>query len=80
MSRPTFLAHQGPSDEVLDDLATAFQPYSPDPIGRDDAREIAENLHGFFGVLERWAREDAANGKGPWADLALDDHPFVDAG
>jgi hypothetical protein len=41
---------------------------------------MAENLHGFFGVLERWAREDAANGKGPWADLALDDHPFVDAG
>jgi hypothetical protein len=78
MSRPNHLAHRGPSDEVLDGLANAFQPYSKEPITRDDAREMAENLHGFFGVLERWAREDAANGKGPWAGRDLDDHPFVD--
>lgn len=79
MSRPNNLAYQGPSDEVLDDLAGAFQPLSREPITRDDAREMAENLHGFFGVLERWAREDAANDTGPWSGLDLDDHPFVDA-
>lgn len=78
MNRAQMLAHRGHSDEVLDDLTTAFQPYSPDPLTRDDASEIAENLHGFFGVLERWAREDAAKGFGPWRDLSLGDDPFVD--
>lgn len=79
MNRAHILAHRAPSDEVLDNLVTAFQPHSPDPLTREDATEIAENLHGFFGVLEGWAREDNAGGRGPWRDLVLDDQPFVDA-
>jgi hypothetical protein len=78
MSRSNVLTHRAPCDVVLDDLARGFQPFSPDPITRDDAREMSENLHGFFGVLERWARDDAANRMGPWAHLVLDEHPFVD--
>jgi hypothetical protein len=54
-------------DEVLDRLAAAYQPLSPEPITRDDAAEIADNLRRYFDVLQEWAIEDAAKGVGPWA-------------
>ena len=68
------------SDEALDALAEAFQPLDPEPITRDRAQGFAENLHAFFGVLERWAREDAALGLGPWAGRDLDDAPLLGGG
>ena len=54
-------------DEALDRLAAAYQPLTPDPITRDDAAEIADNLRRYFDVLQEWALEDAAQGVGPWA-------------
>jgi prophage antirepressor-like protein len=80
MSRPTFLAHRGPSDEVLDDLATAFQPYS------QGARSVAT-------TRARWPRTSTGSSasssagrartpptaRAPGPAVALDDHPFVDA-
>jgi len=54
-------------DEVLDRLAAAYQPLAPEPITRDDAAEIADNLRRYFEVLHDWALEDAAQGVGPWA-------------
>ena len=54
-------------DEALDRLAAAYQPLTPDPITRDDAAEIADNLRRYFEVLHDWALEDAAQGVGPWA-------------
>ena len=54
-------------DEALDRLAAAYQPLTPDPITRDDAAEIADNLRRYFDVLQEWAIEDAAKGVGPWA-------------
>ncbi len=77
MIRHTFI-HRGVPDDVLDDLGRVFQPHAPKPLTRDDTREIADNLHGFFSVLERWARNEAAQGRGPWAGLDCDDLPFVD--
>ncbi len=53
------------SDAALDGVVGAFQPLSPVPLTRDDAREITENLGRFFEILERWAVEDAQKGRGP---------------
>lgn len=71
----TVTVNQPVSDDALDAIIEAFQPLDPKPITRDRAQRMVENLHGFFGVLERWAREDAANGKGPWAGLDLAPEP-----
>ena len=72
MSRPTrpsprTCRQRRLDDEVLDRLAAAYQPLAPEPISRDDAAEIADNLSRFFDVLQEWAIEDAAKGVGPWA-------------
>jgi len=55
------------ADEALDRLAAAYQPLTPEPITRDDAAEIADNLRRYFDVLQEWALDDAAKGVGPWA-------------
>ena len=57
MSSPNSQRRQPPSaipagDEVfLDRTVEVFQPYSPKPLSREDAREIAANLTGLFGIL-----------------------------
>ena len=38
-------------EEVLDEVIDVFQPRSPVPLTREDAREIYENLTGFFNTL-----------------------------
>lgn len=38
-------------EEVLDEVINIFQPRSPVPLTREDAREIYENLTGFFNTL-----------------------------
>lgn len=67
------------SDAALDGVVQVFQPMSAAPLTRDDAQEITENLGKFFEILERWAIEDAARGKGPLASrlraLGLSDLP-----
>lgn len=73
----TVTVAQPVSDAALDALIEAFQPLDPQPITRSRAQRMAENLHGFFSVLERWAREDAAVGKGPWAGLDLASEPLL---
>lgn len=69
MRRAAALAPRPPSEEVLAEVAEVFQPFSPDPLSRDDAREIVDTLTRSMAVLGRWAWEDAAKGSGPFVHL-----------
>mgnify|MGYP006995725155 FL=1 len=47
-------------DAALDETRTLFQPYSREPLSREDAREIHRNLTGAFQVLLEWKRDSLA--------------------
>lgn len=48
-----------PTDEFLDQTIRFWQPRYPNrKLTREDARQINENLAGFFGLLIKWDRED----------------------
>jgi len=50
-----------PANSPLIDSAIRFwQPRSPRPLSREDAREIVENITGFFSVLLEWEEQDRA--------------------
>jgi hypothetical protein len=55
VSNPTAPA-QPSSDDLLDDnTISQWQSLSPDrSLTREDARQIVENVSGFFSVLRRW--------------------------
>ena len=57
-------------EEFLDRTIEVFQPYSPTDLTREDAREIAANMTGLFGILlqlkkARLAREQAESESQP---------------
>lgn len=35
-----------------------WQPRSPSPLSTEDAREITENVTGFFAILAEWSRKE----------------------
>lgn len=43
-------------ERFLDETCAFWQPLSPRPLSREDARQINENLAGFFTVLAEWKR------------------------
>ncbi len=47
-------------EAFLDRTIAVWQPLSPTPLTREDAREIIENAVGFYGTLIRWAQEAQA--------------------
>lgn len=54
-------------EKLIDDTLAVWQPLSPRPLSREDAREIRENLTGFFLLLLRW---QAAAATGPATTVA----------
>jgi hypothetical protein len=52
------MGESSPSEKFLDQTIEAWQPCSKRELTREDAREIAANLAGFFHVLREWDRED----------------------
>ena len=44
-------------EEFLEKTIKFWQPYSKEPLTREDAREIIQNFVGFFEVLMEWDRE-----------------------
>src|SRR5712692_689076 len=42
----------------LDQTIAVWQPYADRSLTREDAREIAHNVVGFFCVLREWAEEE----------------------
>ena len=45
--------------ELAEHTIAEWQPRTPRRISEEDAREIAENLTGFFSILAEWSRKDA---------------------
>ena len=43
--------------ELIDKTIDVWQPHSEKKLTEEDAREIIENLTGFFDTLARWDRE-----------------------
>ncbi len=38
-----------------------WQPLTSRQLSNEDAREIACNVTGFFGIIQEWARKEKAN-------------------
>ena len=45
-------------DTMLDQAIAVWQPYTARRLSREDAREIVENVLGFFQVLQEWDRAE----------------------
>lgn len=56
MSKPAHIVGFGLDQASLDHTRDVFQPYSDQPLTREDCREIHRNLTGAFGVLLRVKR------------------------
>ena len=48
-------------DDLIDRTLETWQPRVDHPLSRDDARQIIENVSGFFSILAEWAMADASN-------------------
>jgi hypothetical protein len=48
------------SELLLDETIAIWQPYSKRPLSREDARQILENMTGFFQTLLNWDAADRA--------------------
>ena len=46
------------NDNLIDQTRPVWQPRLGHDINREDARQIAENVTGFFSVLAEWARAE----------------------
>ncbi len=52
--KPTHAAN----DNLIDQTLAVWKPRLGRDLSREDAREIAENVTGFFAVLAEWSRAD----------------------
>ncbi len=48
------------NDNLIDQTRQVWQPRLGHDISREDARQIAANVTGFFSVLAEWARAEQA--------------------
>lgn len=46
------------TDDLIEETLRVFQPRTERRLTREDAREIAHNLTGFFKVLVEWDRRE----------------------
>ena len=44
--------------ELIEDTIAVWQARSPRRLSKEDGREIAENLTGFFAILAEWSRQE----------------------
>jgi hypothetical protein len=47
-----------PVEKLIDRIHRIWQPRLGHYLSREDAREIVENLTGFFGLLAEWSRAE----------------------
>jgi hypothetical protein len=47
------------NDNLLDRTRQVWQPRLGRDLSREDARQIAENVTGFFSILAEWSRAEA---------------------
>ena len=62
-------------ERLIDEAIELFQPLSPDPLTREDGREIYENLTGFFTTLiaMKQDRDEALRRQADEAETAAED-------
>ena len=58
VSLPVPDARTAGSRERFAEIVSLLQPRTGRVLGREDAREITENLTGFFRVLQQWERAE----------------------
>ena len=46
------------NDNLIDHTITLWRPRLRRDLSREDARQIAENITGFFSILAEWSRAD----------------------
>jgi hypothetical protein len=56
-------AEDRPTCDYLETTRTFWQPYAERELTREDAREMAHNLIGFFTVLREWTLRERERGK-----------------
>lgn len=59
--RSSVKANKAIDDDLIDRTLETWQPRVDHPLSRDDARQITENVSGFFSILAEWAKADASN-------------------
>ena len=53
-----------PKGELLEETRAFWQARSSRELSREDAREIIENLTGYFSVLSEWSRREKEQERG----------------
>ena len=48
--------------ELTDHAIAVWQPRLPRRLSNEDAREITENITGFFTILAEWSRQEGCDG------------------
>jgi hypothetical protein len=48
------------NDNLIDRTIGLWQPRSRRDLSREDARQIVENITGFFSILHEWSRAETA--------------------
>jgi hypothetical protein len=46
------------NDNLIDRTRQVWQPRLGRDVSREDARQITQNVTGFFGILAEWSRAD----------------------
>ena len=54
-------ANNAINHDLIDRTLETWQPRIDHPLSRDDARQIIDNVSGFFSILAEWAKADAPN-------------------
>ncbi|MBI3318662.1 MAG: hypothetical protein HYZ90_05935 [Candidatus Omnitrophica bacterium] len=61
------------SERLLQKTIEFWQPYSLEPITREKALIIVENVSALLDLLERWAREEASDSRSKLLTLLPDE-------
>jgi uncharacterized membrane protein len=48
------------NDNLINQIIELLQPRLPRELTREDARQITENVTGFFSILAEWSKAEAA--------------------
>jgi hypothetical protein len=52
------------NDDLIDRTRQVWEPRLGRDLTREDARQIAENVTGFFAILAEWSRAEASSNQG----------------
>jgi hypothetical protein len=55
-------ANDNPKDALIERARHVWQPRLGRDLSREDVRQIAENVTGFFAILAEWSRAEQLSG------------------